>query len=584
MRAGSVVRPGAENPDPEHPEPGRPELGRRRRRRLVLAVVVVVALLAGVVTALVWTLRDEPVRPGERAADRYGFATDGGANWAPEAGQLTMAEHGGAHRVEVRFRFRTEAEIERLDGHALELRLAVRTVGPCSAAARWAAASGGDAAPRVHGMPTDAAPYVAVGEGQTCTETLVRIGSLRPENLTAGHDYEVTAAVPAGPAAPIGATLTIARRALADCADDADAAERPDCVTGTVASGGPDVEELVSADRGWTFDGTGCRRWFPDATTSFPCLPDSGTRIMTLGDSITSGAIGDHTWRYWAWQKLDPAAHPEFVGQKTETWTGDYAVPHTEWGSRHDAQAGISAATVEGWVPGLMRKERPDLVLVDLGTNDTLALLGRTAAETAASLDRIVASVQAANPRAQILLGQPDGHKEVAPSIMAELAVRLAGVAAARTTSDSLVSVVDLRSGWDRDVHTYDGTHPTQAGELFIASRFVNRLAGAYAFGRVFGTVPGPPVPAAPTGVGVYATPDHGLLMTWKRVPQAAEYRIYLRNSTADGDFELVGQGSRQEAFGTHGLTPGDQYDYYVTTVSSGRESKPSEIGSFRAL
>ncbi|SHN45380.1 GDSL-type esterase/lipase family protein [Cryptosporangium aurantiacum] len=556
---------------------------RRWRRRRVIALIVVVALVGGVTTTLlVRALREEPPQPSEPAARRYGFTTDGGAPWAPESGRLSMARSGGSQRIEIGFRFRTEDEIRRLDGHGLELRLTVRTVGPCGSATGWSATpANGGAAPSVRGLPKDAEPYVAVTEGQTCTETLVRIGSLKPEHLTAGHEYTVTARVPAGRATPIGATLTVARRALADCAGDSDA-DRADCLRGTVASSGPDVEELVSADRGWAFDGSGCRRWFSEATTSFPCLPDDGARIMTLGDSITSGAIGDHTWRYWAWQKLEPASHPEWVGTKTETWTGDYAVPHEDWGSRHDSQAGVTADTVEGRVPSLMRLERPDLVLINLGTNDTHPLHGSSAADAAASLDRIVASAQAADPNVQILLGQPDGHQDVPVSVMAELAIRLAGVASARTTSDSLVSIVDLRTGWDRDVHTFDGTHPTQAGEYLIASRFVNRLANTFGFGRVYGAIPRPPAPPTPKNVKSLAQ-DGGLLLAWDRVPQVSEYRVYLRDDTRGGKFERVGSGSREVQWGRSGMAVGHQYSYYVTAVSSGRESKPSPIGRVRA-
>ncbi|GAA3392208.1 hypothetical protein GCM10020369_53050 [Cryptosporangium minutisporangium] len=549
----------------------------------MVALVVAVALILGVTTTLlVRTLRDEPPKPGEPAARRYGFATDGGAPWAPESGRLAMTKRGGSQRIEIGFRFRTEDAIERLDGHGLELRLTVRTVGPCGAASGWSAApTDGEAAPSVEGLPKKAVPYVAVDEGQTCTETLVRIGALKPAEFTAGRDYTVTAEVPAGRAAPIGATLTIARRTVGDCAGDS-GSDPADCARGTVASYGPDVEELVSADRGWAFDGSGCRRWFSEATASFPCLPSEGARIMTLGDSITSGAIGDHTWRYWAWQKLQPASRPNWVGTKTETWTGDYAVPHDEWGSRHDSQAGVTADTVEERVPSLMRKVQPDLVLIDLGTNDTHPLHGSTAADAAASLDRIVAAAQAADPDVQILLAQPDGHQDVPLSVMAELAIRLAGVAAARTTSDSLVSIVDLRTGWDRDVHTFDGTHPTQAGEYLIASRFVNRLANTFAFGRVYGSVPGPPVPEAPKKVEALAQ-NGGLLLAWQRMPQVSEYRVYLRDSTAGGKFKRVGSGSREATWGTDGMVPGHEYDYYVTAVSAGRESRPSKIGHVRA-
>src|SRR5690242_17709283 len=108
-------------------ETGQPAV-RRRRRRWVIALIVAVALVAGVLTTLlVRTLGHETPPLSEPAARRYGFATDGGAPWAPESGRLSMTKSGGTQRVEIGFRFRTEGAIDRLDGHGLELRLTVRT-------------------------------------------------------------------------------------------------------------------------------------------------------------------------------------------------------------------------------------------------------------------------------------------------------------------------------------------------------------------------------------------------------------------------------------------------------------------------
>jgi lysophospholipase L1-like esterase len=340
------------------------------------------------------------------------------------------------------------------------------------------------------------------------------------------------------------------------------------------------VESLVGD--GWPFAGTGCRRWFADANTSFPCLPDQRARIMTLGDSITAGIAGDHTWRYWAWQKLGPADDPTWTGSNTLSWTGEYAVPSEDWSSRHDAQAGWSAYMFVPKVTKLVKAERPDVLLIDLGTNDVHPLAGKTAAQTAASLDRIVRLAQAADPDVQIMLGQPAGHHDVSPAVMADLDARIANIAGTRTTSRSLVTAVDLRTGWQRSTDTWDGTHPTEAGEQFIAKRFLDRLAAADAFGRQFGPLPAPSVPATPAGLQA-AVQGGAILLSWKRVPQASEYRVYLRDVTLGGDFQLAGSGSRQLQWGRKGLIPGHAYQYYVTAVSNGLESKPTKIGRVTA-
>ena len=533
----------------------------RRRWPIVVATVIALALVATLGTIL--AKRHTPVVPGELAVHRYGFADDGGAPWAPESGRLQISDRAGVHRIVIGLEFRTQAAIDHLAGQALEFRLAVHAQSPCQSG--WASTSRSSS---VRGVPESAHPYVTVTAGSTCADTLIRIGSAKPEKLDPGYEYEFTADVPAALAKAVVATLTVARRPLGKCDD------KPSCVTGAVALAGPNVESLVGT--GWAYDGIGCRRWFASANTSFPCLPDEHARIMTLGDSITSGAVGDHTWRYWAWQKLEPAAKPVWTGMSTEAWAGDYAVPHQKWGSRHDAEAGTSASAVVGRVPGLVAAERPDILLIDLGTNDPVG--GHTAAQTAASLDQIVQLAQATNPNIQIMLAQPPGHHDTPLSVVADLAPRIANIAANRTTSDSLVTAVDLRTGWQRTSDTWDGTHPTEAGEYFIAKRFVDRLANADAFGRQYGPLQAPAIPGTPSGVRV-AVQAGSILLAWQRVPQASEYRIYLRDATLGADFQLVGEGSRDLTWGRGGLVPGHAYEYYVTAISAGLESHPSPVG-----
>jgi lysophospholipase L1-like esterase len=533
----------------------------RRRWPIVVAAVIALAVLATVGTIL--GTRSTPVVPGELAVHRYGFADDGGAPWAPESGQLQISDRAGIHRIVLGLELRTQAAIDQLDGQALEFQLAVHAQLPCQSG--WASTARSSS---VRGVPANAHPYVAVSAGATCADTLIRIGSAKPGKLHPGYEYEFTADVPAALAKAEVATLTVARRPLGKCDD------KPSCVTGTVAQSGPNVELLVGS--GWSYDGAGCRRWFASANTSFPCLPDEHARIMTLGDSITSGAVGDHTWRYWAWRKLKPANNPVWVGRTDEAWSGDTAVPHQKWGSRHDAEAGISASAVVGRVPGLVAAENPDILLIDLGTNDPVG--GHTAAQTAASLDQIVHAAQATNPNIQIMLAQPPGHHDTPLDVMADLATRIANIAATRTTSNSLVTAVDLRTDWDRGFDTWDGTHPTEAGEYFIAKRFVDRLASADAFGSQYGPLQTPTVPGTPSGVRV-AEQGGSILLAWQRVPQASEYRIYLRDATLGADFQLVGAGSRDLTWERGGLVPGHAYEYYVTAFSAGLESHPSPVG-----
>jgi lysophospholipase L1-like esterase len=564
---------------------------------VVIAVALVSILLSGVSVLRFtdWTNNGQPtdLQPDEPAAQRYGFTTDGGKPWAPESGRLDVSDRGvtrqtgltaagegaaaGTHHIVMKFQFRTRTELRALGGDAFELQLRVAGGIPCGAdlqASRWARL-GNATGVSVHGLPGATKAYASIEPGTNCREVAIRVGMLRPEELVAGVEYTADVDVPAGPAPSIGTTLTAAKRPQLDCPDGE--ADRFRCVNRDLAlQSGLNAEVVVGQD--WGFQAPGCRRWYSGATTSFPCLPATGARIMTLGDSIASGASEEYTWRYRVWQKLHVSVKPNYVGRKEGPWTGNYAVPSSKWDSAHDAQFGITAEKTEPRVADLTRSEHPDLVLIDLGTNDTHPLRGLSAEQTAAILDRIIQDIQGVNPDVQILIAQPSGHAATGPTIMANLAGLITQLAEQRRTSRSEVGVVDLRTGWRRDLDTFDGTHPSQLGEYFIAQRIVDRLAAVFAYGGRYGAIPTIAAPAAPKDVRALAT-GNSIQIEWKGVVQASEYRVYLRDTTAGGRFQVVGPGIKGQYNYNVPVAPTHEYEYYVTAVSSGLESEPSATG-----
>jgi hypothetical protein len=109
-------------------------------------------------------------------------------------------------------------------------------------------------------------------------------------------------------------------------------------------------------------------------------------------------------------------------------------------------------------------------------------------------------------------------------------------------------------------------------------------LSKQLAYGRPAAPVPGPVRPPAPTNLVPIARPNSTLRLTWNRVPQNTEYKVYMRDVTAREKFRIVQFGLRQEYWTRALLAPKHLYEVYVTSTISGRESSPSLIARVTAI
>lgn len=222
---------------------------------------------------------------------------------------------------------------------------------------------------------------------------------------------------------------------------------------------------------------------------------------MPVGDSMTIGSAGDHTWRYRMWRHLNAEFGGPYriVGPRrgvhdpfTDTDTSDsYADP----GFPDRARAHL-AGWGEGWlhmVP-LIREavagHRPDLLLVSLGLID----LGfyADAAQTADQVAAFVGEARAANPEIAIavLPVVPNIRALTDPAFAAqcaELNVRTAKAVADLDTAASPLLMASHPEGWDIDTDTYDGTHPNARGEHRMAKAFADALYQAWDLGAPYG-------------------------------------------------------------------------------------------------
>ncbi|MFF3913200.1 SGNH/GDSL hydrolase family protein [Streptomyces sp. NPDC001852] len=220
-------------------------------------------------------------------------------------------------------------------------------------------------------------------------------------------------------------------------------------------------------------------------------------RFMPVGDSMTIGSAGEHTWRYRLWRHLrDTYDGPfTFVGPREELYdkaTGaptsyDYADP--DFPRRHLAGWG------EGWlhmaplIGEAVREQRADVLLVSLGLID----LGfyTNPEQTAENVRAFVAGARQARPRIRMVLLPviPNVRAEVDAPFAAQ--VDLFNVLLAKTAADldeprSPVLLASRPESYDIHADTYDGTHPNASGEHRIAGAFAGAMWEAWGVGRAY--------------------------------------------------------------------------------------------------
>lgn len=333
-----------------------------------------------------------------------------------------------------------------------------------------------------------------------------------------------------------------------------------------------------------------------DASASGNNASDGVCDVLIVGDSISNGYEGDHTWRYrfWEWAReqqlgfnfvgpltgtVKPNAplppQPPKLGEQTQEenadpaqFTGEYAkdVDETfaEGGSAHYAmwgrQLGQSVHTIEKVMNDLKAKQQtPDLLLVEMGFND-IGWLGADAGLVDTMKD-FIDNARAVNPDVDIVLANVpqrttlgDANRDL-PKRITEYNWALAKAIPTWDTDTSPVAFVDLDAAMSCDPTAticptaYDGLHPNQVGEYRIAQRFTVALHEEFGIGS---EALAPPLSgsdsqrsvATPTGLEFDGT-QQGVTVTWPKVFGAHGYDVQWRditdNSAAEWQDSLPG-------------------------------------------
>lgn len=208
---------------------------------------------------------------------------------------------------------------------------------------------------------------------------------------------------------------------------------------------------------------------------------------MPVGDSMTIGSAGDHTWRYRLWQHLCATYGGPFtlVGPRETLYDKVADAPTSYAYADPGFPRGHLAGWGEGWlhmapeIAGAVRAHRADVLLVSLGLID----LGfyTNARQTADNVHRFVDAARAANPRIHMVLLPviPNVRARTEAAFASEVTdfnTLLAKAAADLDDPASPLLLASVPESYDIDLDTYDGTHPNTSGEHRLAEAFAEAM------------------------------------------------------------------------------------------------------------
>ncbi|MFD5815589.1 SGNH/GDSL hydrolase family protein [Streptomyces sp. NPDC059618] len=224
-------------------------------------------------------------------------------------------------------------------------------------------------------------------------------------------------------------------------------------------------------------------------------------RFMPVGDSMTIGSAGEHTWRYRMWQHLRATYGGPFkiVGPRETLYDQATGSPDSYEYADPDFPRAHLAGWGEGWlhmaplIRESVRAQRADVLLVSLGLID----LGfyTNAVQTADNVRLFVEEARAANPRVRVVLLPviPNVRARDDAPFAAEVAAfneLLAKTAADLDEPRSPLLLASPPPSYDIDLDTYDGTHPNASGEHKIAESFAEAMHQSWDLGEPYSAVP----------------------------------------------------------------------------------------------
>lgn len=217
--------------------------------------------------------------------------------------------------------------------------------------------------------------------------------------------------------------------------------------------------------------------------------------ILCLGNSITNGTSIYNSYRRALWQMLKRDNYNiDLIGSWNKHHMGG-EVPDPDFDTDHEGHSGWNFADIfhppswdsaRGNVNDWLKSYNPDIVLLELGTNDVFQC--RPIEDMRKDLEALVNLLRKKNERVKIFIAQipPLGKRWASEKLCGnditygqatlELNKVLAEFCTAHNSKASPVVVVDQYSGLDPSSEMYDDIHPNEAGEKKMAAKWFESI------------------------------------------------------------------------------------------------------------
>lgn len=206
----------------------------------------------------------------------------------------------------------------------------------------------------------------------------------------------------------------------------------------------------------------------------------ASVRILPLGDSITHGDSAHSTYRRVLWHTLTDAGYAvDFVGSQNSNTDGP--TPNPDFDLDHEGHWGWRADEIRDSLAGWLTGYTPDIVLLHIGSNDAFQNStcngGDFLSCTVDEIKSIIDLLRADNAHVVVLLAKLiPALDATANARVSQLNGQMDSIAAAKTTADSPVIVVDQNTSFSAATDTYDGVHPNSTGESKMSQRWAAAL------------------------------------------------------------------------------------------------------------
>jgi acyl-CoA thioesterase I len=193
------------------------------------------------------------------------------------------------------------------------------------------------------------------------------------------------------------------------------------------------------------------------------------TRILPLGDSVTSSFSPQNSYRCWLWRLLERNGYnADFVGTQWGVAGGPPA--YDGFDMHHEGHPGWTSSDVLFNIEWIASATVPDVVLLDIGANDVIE--GIPSGQTCTNIVWIIRNLREVNPDVVILLAQTTPYAGQNKQGMSRLREAVKRAATLAKREGARVASVNLAASFNVRKDTIDGIHPNITGERKIANRY----------------------------------------------------------------------------------------------------------------